>query len=164
MPVLRNNRYNAFEYGAPRDELRGLPLTQFPWVLERGEVSTHAEQMHWNFEMLCTNATPSGFGSKLHFEVSVTAHLSSESVGRLGFANDGSSRIRSLFSLERFTLEESDTVTLEGALEDLSKMTAELKKSFLRRLRESWPPHKAQKHLRSQFQFKSPGGFGQTEH
>ncbi len=164
MPILRNDRYNTFEYGAPRDELRGIPLTKFPWTLENESVSLFSDAISWDVQVTCTNAYPSGFGTKLCFDLTATARLSPDSIQRHGFGKGDNERVRQLFSIERFELVEAESVRREGELEELPKIAAELKKSFLQKLRETWPPHEAQKHLRSQYQFRSPGGFGNSKH
>ncbi|MEY2986732.1 MAG: hypothetical protein RJB13_253 [Pseudomonadota bacterium] len=164
MPILRNDRYNSFEYGAPRDELRGIPLTKFPWTLENETVSLFADTLNWDLQVICTNAFPSGFGTKLCFELTASARLSPSSIQKHGFGRADSERVRHLFSLERFELTESESVQREGELDNLPKIAAELKKSFILKLKETWPPLKAEKHLRSQYQFRTPGGFGDSQH
>jgi hypothetical protein len=163
MPVLRNDRYNTFEYGAPRDALRGIPLTKFPWTLENETVSLFADTLHWDVHIVCTNAFPSGFGSKLCFELTASAYLSPSSIQRAGFGRGDNERVRQLFSIDCFQLQESESIQKEGELDDLPKIAQELKKTFIQRLKESWPPLKAEKHLRSQYQFRSPGGFGEPQ-
>lgn len=161
MPVLRNDRYNTFEYGVPRDELRGIPLTKFPWALENEIAATFSDELQWQLRIDCTHAYPSGFGSKLCFELQVCASLMPDSIQKLGFGKHDNERVRHLFRLERFALVETESVKAEGALEELPKIASELKKTFLRRLKEEWPPIRVQKHLKAQFQLRSPGGFGE---
>jgi hypothetical protein len=164
MPILRNDRYNTFEYGAPRDELRGIPLTKFPWTLENEMVSLFADALSWELQVTCTNAFPSGFGTKLCFELTATARLSPASIQRHGFGRGDSERVKQLFSLDRFELTEVESVQKEGELDELQKIAAEFKKSFILKLKEAWSPLKAEKHLRSQCQSRSPGGFGDSRH
>lgn len=97
MPVLRSERYDSFENDTARDAFRGMPLQQFPWLLETSEFKSAQGELLWNLQISCLNATPSGFGSKLNFSLLARAELSPSSIAKNIFDADGNARVNLLF-------------------------------------------------------------------
>jgi hypothetical protein len=161
MSILRNNRYQQFEHGTARDPFRGLPLQQFPWVLETCEHSSAQSQLAWQVEIACLEATPSGFGSKLNFKLRGKAQLSRASLGKHLYEGQNQSRVSQLFSDDLFTFEDSCQSSCEGMLEELPKLGKELLKKFQSQLDSEWSNDKIKNLIRLHLRQSSPGGFGE---
>ncbi|MEN9528960.1 MAG: hypothetical protein RI932_833 [Pseudomonadota bacterium] len=161
MSVLRNQRYAQFEHGGTaRDALRGLPLQQFPWVLEKSEYTSTQTELVWQLEIACLEATPSGFGTKLNFKLSGTAQLSRSSLGRHLFDGQLESRVSQLFSQDLFEIQDTSQWQCEGMLEELPKIAKELLKKFKLQVDAEWNDEKIRRQLRGHLRHSSPGGFG----
>lgn len=159
MPVLRSRRYEAFEKGTPRDSLRGLPLQEFPWVLETLTVETSQKELLWKVTVECLSAEPSGFGKKLNFVFRVTARLSPASLKKF-FQPSTLERVRILFSEDDFAVDEVGEMGSEGLLEDLPRMSKNALTSFVKLLNAQWPPARIHARVRTHLSQSSPGGFG----
>lgn len=160
MPLLKSQRYNSFESNPARDTYRGLPLQQFPWVLESFEFKSSREDLVWNLEISCLAASPSGFGAKLNFNLNARASLSSSSIAKSVFPLEPTSRIGMLFSNLPLSLEVSSVRVSEGTLEMLPKLAKEFGKEFQLFLTNEWPKEKVQENLQQRLRRSSPGGFG----
>jgi len=161
MSILRNQRYAQFEHGTARDAFRGLPLQQFPWVLETVEHRSAQSDLLWVVEIACLEATPSGFGTKLNFALRGTARLSRSSLGTHLFDGQNQSRVSRLFSEDLFAVEDSYQFQSEGQLEELQKLAKELLKKFQSQLDSTWTVEKIRSQLRTHLRQSSPGGFGE---
>ncbi|MEY4065788.1 MAG: hypothetical protein RIR26_1996 [Pseudomonadota bacterium] len=159
MPVLRSRRYDAFEKGTPRDGLRGLPLQEFPWVLDTLTVETSQKELLWTVKVECLSAEPSGFGKKLNFVFRMTARLSPGFLKRF-FQPATLERVRVLFSEDDFAVEEVGEMGAEGLLEELPRLSKESLNSFVTALNAQWPTARIQSRLRAHLSQSSPGGFG----
>ena len=162
MPVLRSERYDSFENDTARDAFRGMPLQQFPWLLETSEFKTAQGELLWNVQISCLNATPSGFGSKLNFSLLARAELNPDSIAKNIFDAGGNARVNLLFSGDMFNVCEKGQMTCEGLLEDLPKLAKDFHKEFHQRLTASWSVEKVKASLRQKLRKSSPGGFGES--
>lgn len=161
MPVMKNQRYNAFERDTARDSFRGLPLQQFPWVLESREFKQGQNDLRWQIEISCLSATPSGFGAKLNFHLEARATLTPDSVIKHTFAAENSSRVGVLFSGAMLSLDESSEKVCEGLLEELGNLAKSFAKEFEANISRVWSVEKVTTHLRQRLRQSSPGGFGE---
>jgi len=162
MPILRSKRYDSFENDTARDTYRGMPLQQFPWLLETSEFKPAHGELIWTVEISCLNATPSGFGSKLNFRLLAKAELSPASIAKNIVDAGGNSRVNLLFSGELFNVVDQEQTTCEGLLDDLRKLSKEFQKEFQQRLNGSWSIEKVKASLRQKLRKRSPGGFGES--
>ncbi|NBO39227.1 hypothetical protein EBU99_11660 [bacterium] len=160
MSILRNQRYDEFEHGALRDGFRGVPLQQFPWVLEKTTLETSQSALKWNVTLFCLNATPSGFGKKLIFSLVANAELAPQAIQENMFSARADTRVKALFSDMPLAVQDSYELKREGLLEELPKLAKELLKDFSRRLGEEWSVARVQNQLRGNLRQRSPGGFG----
>lgn len=161
MPVLKNQRYEEFEHSTPRDAYRGLPLQQFPWVLEEKTIATAEGELHWALRVECLNAIPSGFGVKLNLNLRASARLKSQALGRVAQSENSQQRVQALFGDSFVHLEEHIAEHIEATLEDMPKLAGTLRKKMVERLEAQWSPDRVQEHLRGHLRRATPGGFGQ---
>lgn len=162
MPVLRSERYDSFENDTARDTYRGMPLQQFPWLLETSDFKTSEGELLWTVQISCLNATPSGFGAKLNFRLLAKAELSPASIAKNIVDAGGNSRVNLLFSGEMFSVVDERQTTCEGFLDDLPKLSKEFQKEFQHRVNGSWSKEKVKASLQQKLRKSSPGGFGES--
>lgn len=160
MPILKNQRYQEFEHSAPRDSFRGEPIRRFPWLLDERSFSTLAGRLEWKIEIYCLNASPSGFGQNMNFELQAKAKLTGESARGQAFSGSTSPRVEALFGLQPLSIADQWERTIECRMEDLSRHASGLAKEMTSYLQEQWPVERIRTHLNSVLRQSSPGGFG----
>jgi hypothetical protein len=160
MPVLKNHRYQEFEHSVPKDDFRGVPLQQFPWLLQEHTVSTAEGQLKWDVTVLCLSASPSGFGNKLNLEFQTTAILQTDSARRLLRLDSEQNRVAALFADAGLGIKEEINQTFEGKLDETAQYSKSCLKNFIIHLNDTWTIDRVHDQLLQQLRQASPGGFG----